>query len=546
MEKSADPLRMPPAARRSWRAFKDPKMNPSRICLASCLLFLALVARLEAQSDVAFPKEVYAARRARLAAQTGDALVIVPGRYSIGDEDLFKQDPNFWYLTGVESPYAILVIVPGTPAANSHPAPSVGADFQSALTGDRSPSPVTAPRAVLFLPEKYQFASSQFPMADERFRRAVWNRPVRRLAPGKDAAEATGIAETFPIDEFAARVTELAAGRAVVYLPLDAMNLYAPPGFAPPRTLPQQFASVIAGLLPGLEQKNLTALLAPMRMVKDAYEIAALRRAAEISADGLVAAMKAARPGMNDREIAGLMEYVWKREGSARASFPPIVASGASAMTFFTLRGENYNSTDHVMRDGDLLFVDYGAAEFDTYTSDLCRTFPVSGKFTPEQRKYYDIVLEAQEAAIAAVKPGVMMVDIIKAAAAVYRKHGLEPYEDIAKMGEDKVWGLMPSPTHYLERNAGLVRYTRMGVGVRDLGHPIGLEATELRDYERPLALGTIITIEPKIYIPEKTIAIMIEDEVLVTADGHEVLATRAPKKADDIERLMQASKPAP
>ena len=485
-----------------------------------------------AQSDVAFPKEVYAARRARLAAQAGDALVIVPGRYSIGDEELYKQDPNFWYLTGVESPCAILVMVPGPTASDSR-----------SNAASSSPS---GPRAVLFLPEKYQFASSQYPMADEGFRRAVWNRPVRRLAPGKEATEATGIAETYPIDEFAARLVELAAGRSAVYLPLDGMKLYAPPGLAPPVTLPQQFASAIATRLPSLEQKNLSALLAPMRMVKDSYEIAALRRAAEISGNGLVAAMKAARPGMNDREIAGLMEYVWKREGSARASFPPIVASGTSAMTFFTLRGENYNSTDHVMRDGDLVFVDYGAAEYATYTSDLCRTFPVSGKFTPEQRKYYDIVLEAQEAAIAAVKPGGMMLDVIKAAAEVYRRHGLEPYEDIARMGEDKVWGLMPSPTHYLERNAGLQRYTRMGVGVRDLGHPIGLEATELRDYSRPLAPGTVVTIEPKIYIPEKTIAIMIEDEVLVTADGHEVLSTRAPKKADDIERLMQSSKTAP
>ena len=498
-------------------------MNPLRIFLAFCLLFLSLAAHLEAQSDVAFPREVYAARRARLAAQTGDALVIVPGRYSIGEKDLFKQDPNFWYLTGVESPYAILVIVPG---------PS-------------SPSKQQDARTVLFLPEKYQFAGGQFPMEDEGFRRAVWNRPVRRLAPGKEAADATGIAETYALDEFAVRLKDLAVGRATVYLPLDEMKHYAPQGLAPPLTLPQQFSRAIAAFLPGLDQKNLSALLAPMRMVKDRYEIAALRRAAEISGHGLVEAMKAARPGMNDREIAGLMEYVWKREGSPRASFAPIVGSGPDAMTFFTLRGENYNSTDRVMRDGDLLFVDYGAAEYQTYTSDLCRTFPVSGKFSPEQRKYYDIVLEAQEAAIAAVKPGVMMVDVIKAAAEVYRKHGLEPYEDIAKMGEDRAWGLMPSPTHYLQRNAGLAHYSRMGAGVRDLGHPIGLEPTELRDYSRPLAPGTVVTIEPKIYIPEKNIAIMIEDEILVTPEGHEVLSAATPKKADEIERIMQAARPA-
>ena len=163
-------------------------------------------------------------------------------------------------------------------------------------------------------------------------------------------------------------------------------------------------------------------------------------------------------------------------------------------MTFFSLLRENYNAVDRVMKAGDLVFIDYGAAEYNMYTADLCRTLPVSGRFTPEQRKYYDIVLEAQEAAIAAIKPGVMMVDVIKAAARVFRKHGLEQYEDIAKMGEDKVWGIMPSPTHYLARNAGIVRYSPLGRGVRDLGHHIGLEAQDSRDYSKPLAPGMVIT----------------------------------------------------
>jgi Xaa-Pro aminopeptidase len=493
--------------------------------VAILALVLAGTPRLAAQSDVAFSKEVYAARRAHLAQQTGNALVIVPGRYSIGEENLFKQDPNFWYLTGVESPYAVLVMLPGGP-----PVPE---DFV----------PV---RSVLFLPEKYQFAGGQFPMRDEGFRRAVWNRPLRRLAPGKEASEATGIAETYPINEFSKRLAELAAGRTTVYLPMEEMKLYAPPGLSAPRSLPQQFAKAIAALLPGLAQKDVTALITLMRMQKDMFEVAAMRRAAEISADGLVAAMKAARPGMNDLEIAGLMEYIWKREGSPRASFPPIVASGPDAMTFFALRGEVYNSVDRTMRDGDLLFIDYGAAEYQTYTSDLCRTIPVSGKFSDEQRKYYDIVLEAQQAAIDAVKPGVPMLEVIKAAAAVYKRHGLAPYEDIAKMGEDKVWGLMPSPTHYLERNGGLGDYTRAGVGVRDLGHPIGLEATEPRGYSRLLVPGMVVTIEPKLYIPEKTIAIMIEDEVLVTASGHEVLSAAAPRKAEEIERIMLAARSSP
>jgi Xaa-Pro aminopeptidase len=242
---------------------------------------------------------------------------------------------------------------------------------------------------------------------------------------------------------------------------------------------------------------------------------------------------------MNDLELAGLMEFVWKREGSPRPAFPPIVSSGENALTFFSLLRENYNSVDRVMRAGDLVFVDYGAAEYRTYAADICRTWPVSGQFTPEQRKYYDIVLEAQEAAIEAIKPGVMMLDVIKAAAQVFRKHGLEQYENIARMGEDRVWGIMPSPTHYLTRNAGIVRYSPLGRGVRDLGHHIGLEVQDSRDYSTPLRPGMVFTIEPKIYIPEKNIAIMIEDMILVTEIGYENLSASVPKRAVDIERVI-------
>jgi Xaa-Pro aminopeptidase len=215
------------------------------------------------------------------------------------------------------------------------------------------------------------------------------------------------------------------------------------------------------------------------------------------------------------------------------------VMSGPNLMTLFTLQRERYNAVNNVMKAGDLLFIDYGAAEWNTYTSDLCRTIPVSGRFTAEQRKYYDIVLEAQEAAIDAIRPGVMMVDVIKRAAEVFQRHGLRPNEDIARMGIDRVWGLMPSPTHYLTRNAGITRYSAAGFGVRDIGHMVGLEATDSRDWSRPLEPGMVVTIEPKLYIPELEIAIMIEDEILVTPTGHENLSAAVPKRAADIERVM-------
>jgi len=131
-------------------------------------------------------------------------------------------------------------------------------------------------------------------------------------------------------------------------------------------------------------------------------------------------------------------------------------------------------------------------------------------------------------------------VDVIEAAARVFREHGLEKYEDIASMGTDKVWGIMPSPTHYLARDGGITTYTRFGGGVRDIGHHVGLDATDSRDWSAPLAAGMVITIEPKIYIPADQIAIMIEDMILVTPTGHENLSAAAPKRAAEIERAMR------
>jgi Xaa-Pro aminopeptidase len=475
---------------------------------AAAALLAALVPTTgEAQADLAVPKEVYAARRARLLAEAGDALVVVPGRHLVGVTDLPRQDPDFWYLTGVQSPLAVL-----------------------AMTPDRS---------ALFLPERFQFLGGQFPMADEAFRRASWNQPRKRLEPGPETARALGIDVAWPLDSLAGKLREMARGRRVVFLPGDRDTLYAPPGISAPLPVEAQVAAGIASLLPGAEVKDVTPLVRRMRLRKDAHEVAALREAARISGLGLVAAMKAVRPGMNDREVVGLMEAVWKENGASRASFGPIVASGDDAMALFTIRGEGYDPVDRVMRAGELLFVDYGAAEVLMYTSDLCRTLPVSGRFTPEQRLYYDIVLEAQEAAIAAVRPGTMMLDIVRAAAAVFRRHGLEPMEDVAQMGEDRVWGIMPSPTHYLARGGGLLKYSASGLGVRDLGHHIGLEATESRDFGEPLQPGWVFTVEPKLYIPEKKIAIMVEDMILVTAFGRENLSADTPKRAEDIERVM-------
>jgi Xaa-Pro aminopeptidase len=465
-----------------------------------------------AQSDVAFPPEVYADRRARLVEQLGGP-VIVPSEYMIRHGGTKKQEPNFFYLTGVESPYAILYV---------------------------EPDGAGGARDVLFLPSHREFAGAQYSHQDPRLIDSAWNRLIRRLEPGVAAERATGIDETYALDELVDRVRAFTRDSERIWFAREAAGLYAPPGLDAPLTIRQQLEQTLSAAIGTSAFQDATPAIERMRVIKDRYEIDALRTAAEISARGLVEAMRRIEPGMNDLEVAGIMEWAWKREGSPRTAFTPIVASGPDAVSLFTIRSENYNSVDRVMEDGDLVFIDYGAAEWAMYGSDICRTFPVSGRFTDEQRRVYEIVLEAQSAAIAQVRPGASILDVIRAAARVFQQHGLEANESVDRMGADRVWGLMPSPTHYLTQGRGLTQYTAVaGLGVRDIGHHVGLEATDGRDYSTPLEPGMVFTVEPKVYAPELDLAIMIEDVILVTEDGYENLSASAPSSVEEIERIM-------
>ena len=485
-----------------------------RLSLVGAFAFahFAFPAGSAAQSDVAFPPEVYAERRARLANQL-QGPILVASEYMIRHGGEKKQEPNFFYLTGVESPYAILYMAP---------------DGAGGV------------REILFLPSHRQFAGAQYSYQDPRLIDSAWNRLIRRLEPGAEAEAATGIGETRPLADFTETLGQLVANESTVYFAKEAGSLYAPPGLPAPLTLKQQLEASVAEALGGRRLADATPAIERMRVIKDEYEIDALRRAAEISADGLVEAMRRIEPGMNDLEVAGIMEWAWKRGGSPRTAFSPIVASGPDAVSLFTIRAENYNSVNRVIEQDDLVFIDYGAAEWAMYGSDVCRTFPASGRFTDQQRRLYEIVLEAQMAAIAEVRPGASILDVIRAAARVYQAHGLEANEDIDRMGVGRVWGLMPSPTHYLTRGLGLTQYTAVaGLGVRDIGHHVGLEATDGRDYSTPLVPGMVFSVEPKLYAPEFDIAIMIEDVILVTEDGFENLSAGAPRTVEDIERIM-------
>ncbi len=254
--------------------------------------------------------------------------------------------------------------------------------------------------------------------------------------------------------------------------------------------------------IPGASVAMDREILPAMRQAKDELEIELIRRAIANTSDGLRAGMRQVRPGMTEFELRTIIETAFHEAGSRRLAFGSIVGSGPNSCVLH-YRGEH----DHrVMQDGDLVLCDVGA-EIENYAADITRTFPVSGTFTDRQREVYDVVLRAADAAIAAVRPGITFRELNDIAREVVESAG---YTDDMKHG---------------------------------LGHFLGLYVHDAGNYHLPLTVGTVITIEPGIYLPGEAIGIRIEDDVLVTETGFEVLSDALPRTADEIEAFMKADR---
>jgi Xaa-Pro aminopeptidase len=261
-------------------------------------------------------------------------------------------------------------------------------------------------------------------------------------------------------------------------------------------------------LAPLAELQDIRPLLQSMRGVKSPGEVALIRRAAEISIDGQLAVMKALRPGMWEYELGALMAYETARRGSEWVSYPPIVGSGFFSTVL------HYNTNDRQMQDGDLVVID-AAGSYSGYASDITRTLPVNGRFSARQREIYEIVRGAQAAAIAAAKPGVLLRGNPSALYEIALNY-------INTHGKD-------------QQGRPLGRYF-----IHQLGHSVGLNVHDPMDYDRALAPGVIVTIEPGIYIPDERLGVRIEDMILITASGNEVMTRRLPSGPDEIERVIR------
>jgi Xaa-Pro aminopeptidase len=269
-----------------------------------------------------------------------------------------------------------------------------------------------------------------------------------------------------------------------------------------------------------LNMQDLEGIMNSLRGIKTKEEMEMIRKAVQISCSGQVEVMKAMKPGMSEREIQGIHEYVFKKYQAEDIGYPSIVGAGHNGCILHYIDNYKPNITTK-----ELILMDLGA-EYRGYTADITRTIPVSGKFSPEQRQIYDLVLKAQEEAMKVCKPGATMGQLTKVTKDVINK-GL------------KDLGIIKSETQQH-------RYYPHGCC-----HHIGLDVHDRGDYKQ-LEEGMVITIEPGIYIPDNAdcdkkwwgIAVRIEDDYLLTKDGNEHLSTLAPRRAEDIEAMMKLPSP--
>lgn len=428
--------------------------------------------------------EIFKKRRQKAIAKMGSKAMIVaahpemPRNNDVGFP--YRQDTNLYYLTGFEEPESILMLLPGK-----------------------------NPQEVLFVRRKNP-------------ERETWD--GFRYGPA-DAQTQFKIDQVYPIDEFSERAPELLKGFDGVYYSLRKNPQMDEKVLQVMETLKQIQGRTGYGLL---SVHDADELLGEMRLFKGEEELHNLRTACEISAQAHLTAMKKIRPGMTERQVQAILQYEFLNRGSAREGYNFIVASGNAATTL------HYNFNDQPCRDGDLLLIDAGA-EFNYYTGDITRTFPVNGQFKKAQLEVYNHVLNIQKHMIDMVKPGVPFKQFHDTAAELLTEAMLE----LGLLSGRKA-DIISSGQHRKYYPHGLGHY--LGMDVHDAGKYY------LNGEPRPIEPGMTFTVEPGLYIPAndtsapaeyRGIGIRIEDNVLVTANGCENMTKSAPKEVDDLEKIV-------
>ena len=440
----------------------------SSVCIW-CLLVLTLAVSTSAQTT--FNKNEFTARRAKLFEKIPDGIAVIFAARGQFYPVKFRQAPDFYYLTGIEEPGAVLVMI--------------GPNKSSFLFVPRRSEPQIRAEGP-----------------------GIWQMEKRE--------EVYGLTRVQPIEEFLPMLQFLAARATKLYMlsgsPGNVQNAREELDYYESLELSQSIfggvteskraIGVIRQMVPQLAWHDLNPLLDEMRWVKSPYEIELVRKSGEIGAEGVKEAMKGTRPGAYEYEIEAAARFVYTKRGARGDAFRPIVASGPNTIIL------HYSANNRQMMDGEVVYMDYGS-DYEYYTSDVTRTWPVSGRFTPEQEKMYRCILEARDSIIAAMKPGVTISQLQDVAEAVYKKHGFN------------------------KEFQALRRY---------IGHTIGISVHDVEpsDRNRPLVAGVVYNVEPLLEIPEKKIHMRLEDTVLITPSGAVNLTAGAPAGIDEIYALIR------
>jgi Xaa-Pro aminopeptidase len=428
------------------------------------LTLLALPAALSAQAgSPAGPVPVanLQARREALFARIGKGIVVLrsaeersieAGGDHPQDSD-YREDNDFFYLTGIESPESYLVLV----------------------ANDTTPD-----LAILYIPPRN-------PQSEQ------WT----GYKLSNDSATAlSGITEVHSADSAESLIRRQ-------FFRVRGGTLFLK------RSAKQGEDEYLRGLVFGqgasLTVKDIRPELAVLRQVKDADEIRRLRGAINATTEAQRDATANLKPTMWEYQLEAIIESAFRRNGAERVGFPSIVGSGPNSVTL------HYDKSRRQMQAGDLVVVDIGA-EWGYHSADVTRTYPVSGKYTPRQRQIYDLVLATQQAAIDSVRPGMTLMRL----SAIAR--------DYMKAHSGTLCGTANDCTKYF---------------IHGLSHWLGMDVHDVGNYQLPFAPGMVLTVEPGIYIPEENLGVRIEDDILVTATGHENLSEGAPRNAADIEKAM-------
>jgi len=434
-------------------------------------------------------KSEFARRRKRLMSMMQpNSIALIPAAHeatrSRDTEYVFRQDSDFLYLTGFDEPDALLVLIPGRRAG----------------------------QVVLFC-------------RDRDPEMELWN--GYRAGP-EGAVQDYAMDDAFPINDIDDILPGLIEGKQHIYYSLGHSEAFDRRVMA---WVNQIRAQVRTGAKPPGEFTDLAFLLHEQRLFKSAAEVKLMRRAGEISAAAHVRAMRESRPGVFEYQLEAAILHEFAHNGARAAAYTSIVGSGANACVL------HYTENKDRLKDGDLVLIDAGC-EYAGYAADITRTYPANGRFTPEQRALYDLVLKAQLAAIDKVRPG---------------NTWNQPHDATVRVitrGLIKLGLLKGKEKDLIQAEAYRDFYMHRA------GHWLGMDVHDVGDYRvdgkwRQLEPGMVLTIEPGIYVsPTNTrvakkwrgIGIRIEDDVVVTASGCDILTAAVPKTADEIEALMSAA----